>query len=587
MPEAFAARTLRELTRVVFSHLVGMLVIIGLLTGGTYYACFRADPRYESSVTILVKQPKHVTTKIQEVSPDRSLQVFIKTQRELVLSDRVLSRTMALLGNAALCREWQQTHDALLEATPKQRDEARDRLNELLVRVDASADVIVSTRQRDLHKFRKKVDVETPGGEAVGMSEVFTITVQQKDGPGFNPGEQAQRVADLLAGCYIDRYWQVQAEGFRNTADLVQARLEDLKKDSLVPAQNAFDNFLTEKLGKAEPGATPTTQAVDVLNPADVVILEQLLKSGTEAGAQIVRRRFEEEKIRLGAEFASAESLQRQIVEQLDDDRLKKVLTAKHVDALEARALALLKPLPDKEKDSKRQDELKQIADELYAMTEEPRIIVPQQVLTNNDIINKMKRKLADLVIDRNRMRGQFAPTYRELVDLYVVIARAKIEIIEQLRAEKRALDVQMGTIQAQLADVAQQITRVTTKLDAIAKLLPEYDRLQSDLKTSRVNYATMETELLQAQADEQRARKDVTIQVIDRASTPDPDRPAIPKTPIYTGVALGVSFLLALAYAFLADHFNHTLRSIHEVERYLGTTVLGSVTKAGRRIVQ
>ncbi len=587
MPEAFTTRTLRELTRVVFSNLVGMILIVVLLTGGTYVACKKADPIYESSVTILVKQPKRASSKVEEVSPDRSLEVFLKTQRELILSDRVLSRTLALLGDSSLQQQWRTVRDALQASEPKQRDQETERLEQVIARIDTAADEIVSKRQQDLHRFRDNVQMETPGGQEVAMSEVFSIVVRQKDTAGFKPGQRAQMAADILTACYIDRYQQVQAEGFRDAAGFVQTRLDDLKEKTLNPSQAALGKFLTEKLGGGVPAeTTPTTQAVRVLNPADIVILEQLLKSGTEAGAQVVRRRFEEEKIRLRTELAHLQSLQQQLDKELDDERISKALTKKRIEQLEQRAMDLCKPSPEGKKDATRQEELKSIAQELYETTDQPRIIVPQEVLTNNDIVNKMKKKLADLIIDRNKMRGQFAPTYRELIDLYIEIARAKLEIIEELRAERRALAVQVETTKAQLDQVAEQITRLTVKLDALARLLPEYDQLQAQLRTTRINYATMETELLQAQADEERARKEITIQVVDPASIPDPDRPAVPWTPVYTLVGLVVSLLLAFAYAFLADHFDHTLRSIHEVERYLGTQVLGSVSKTGRRIV-
>ncbi|MBN1344939.1 MAG: hypothetical protein JXQ73_19760 [Phycisphaerae bacterium] len=585
MPEAIAAKTLRELTRVVFSHLAGMLLIVLLLTGGTYFACKKADPIYESSVTILLKQPKQMGSTIQEVSPDRSLPVFLKTQQELILSDCVLGRTMALLANGKLRERWEQAHAAVLAVKPSERDKALEQLGSELRSVDTAAGDIMRWNPHDIRKFRKCVKVETPGGESVGMSEVFTITVRQQDGPGFAPGEQAKSAADILANSYLDRYWQVQAESFRNASDLARARLIELKEKTLDATEDSVSTFLAQKLGAAG-DRTPTTQPEGVLYPADIVILEQLLKSGTEAGAQIVRRRFEEEKIRLGTELASAGALQQQLDQQLENDIIKKVMTRDHVQDLESRALALYQTAPERKEDAERQKALKQIADELFEMTEEPRIVVPQQVLTNNDIVNKMKKKLADLIIDRNRMRGQFSPTYRQLIDLYVEIARAKLEIIEELRAERKAIDVQVQTLTAQLDQVAREIGMLTRKLDALAKLLPEYDRIQNQLKTARATYARMETDFLRIQTDEERARKEITIHIIDKAGTPDPERPAIPNTPVYTVVAVAVSLLLALAYAFLADHFDHSLRSIQEVERYLGTSVLGSVSKAGRKIV-
>jgi len=561
---------------------LGMIFIVVLLTGGTYVACRKAKPIYESSVTILVKQPKRQTATVQEVSADRSLEVFLKTQRELILSDRVISRTMVLLESPPLRETWRQARQVASAASPEARAEALAGLASVIKQIDERADAIVNERQEDLRRFRKSVDIRTPGGEVVGMSEVFTVRVRLADLPGFKPGQRARTAVDLLSSCYLDRYWEVQSESVRDASAFVRQRLNDLKTGTLDPANKALNDFLNTKLGSA----APTTQPDTALIPADVVILEQLLKSGTEAGAQIIRTRFEQEKIRLGTELAHAQALQQQLAEQITDEKIAKLITKSRVDALEARVMVLGEPSKDGKEKPGRQEELAQITAELATMTDEPRIIVPEEVLRNNDIVNKMKKKLADLIIDRNKMQGQFAPTYRQLVDLYIEIARAKLEIVEELKAEKKALDVKIKTLTAQQDEVTRELVRLTRKLDAISVLLPEYERLKSDLQMARTSYARLEAELLQAQADEQQARKATTIQVVDTAGTPDPERPVIPWTPVYTVIALGVSILLALAYAFLADHFDHTLRNIQEVERYLGTTVVGSVSKAGRRIV-
>jgi uncharacterized protein involved in exopolysaccharide biosynthesis len=584
MPEALTTRTLRELTRVIFSHLLGMIIIVAVLTGGTYIACMKANPIYESSVTILVKQPKRQASTVQEVAADRSLEVFLKTQRELVLSDRVLSRALALLGDARLRDEWLRVRQAVEDAPPEQRGEAQTGVTSLIKRIDQKADAIANSQQQELRRFRKSAEIRTPGGELVGMSEVFTIRVRLADTAGFKPGQRAQTAANLIATCYLDRYWEVQNEIVRDETGLVRQLLVELKAKTLGPAQKAMETFISTKLNSGTPPAT--TQAETGLNPGDVIILEQLIKSESEVGAQRIRTRFEEEKINLGAELAHAVSLQQQVAEQITEEKVSKLISKQRVDELEARVMSLGESAPDAKENAKRQEELARITAELAAMTDEPRVIVPEEVLKNNDIVNKMKKKLADLIINRNRLQGQFSPTYRQLIDLYVEIARAKLEIVEEMKAEKKALDVKIHTLRARQDEVARQIARVTQKVDSVSILLPTYEQLKNDLTSAGNNYAKVETELLGAQTDEQRANKAVTIQIIDGASTPDPERPAVPWTPVYTAIAAAVSLLLALAYAFAADHFDHTLRGIQDVERYLGTIVVGSVSKAGRRIV-
>jgi len=72
----------------------------------------------------------------------------------------------------------------------------------------------------------------------------------------------------------------------------------------------------------------------------------------------------------------------------------------------------------------------------------------------------------------------------------------------------------------------------------------------------------------------------------VDDAELPDALRPTFPITWAYTLIAAAAGLLLALAYAFLGDYFDHTIRTIYEAERYLGLPVAGSVRKAGGRLV-
>ena len=46
------------------------------------------------------------------------------------------------------------------------------------------------------------------------------------------------------------------------------------------------------------------------------------------------------------------------------------------------------------------------------------------------------------------------------------------------------------------------------------------------------------------------------------------------------------VGVLLAGAYACLADHFDHSLRSIEQAERYLGVPVVGSIGQQRRGLL-
>jgi capsular polysaccharide biosynthesis protein len=67
----------------------------------------------------------------------------------------------------------------------------------------------------------------------------------------------------------------------------------------------------------------------------------------------------------------------------------------------------------------------------------------------------------------------------------------------------------------------------------------------------------------------------------------PHPDDPRRPVPWLNMLIAAVSGLILALVYAFVADHYDHTIKSIDDAERYLGVPVLGSVPKLGRHIIR
>jgi capsular polysaccharide biosynthesis protein len=64
-------------------------------------------------------------------------------------------------------------------------------------------------------------------------------------------------------------------------------------------------------------------------------------------------------------------------------------------------------------------------------------------------------------------------------------------------------------------------------------------------------------------------------------------DKPVKPIMLLNMILAVVGGFILSLIYAFSADHFDHSLKSIDGAERYLGVPVLASVPKLGRRMIR
>jgi len=562
MAEPIGTRTLRELTRIIFTRLGVVVIIVALITVGALAVCLSAEKHYRSSVTFLVKEPKPRNPTAQQVSPDRSLQVFIKTQHELITSETVLARTFAMLvenneqGVKEEAKAWRNARQAWLsDSSEKNWGAFLASLRALDARIeeikDGTKDKERAERFRNgLRRFAGRIDVETPGGTDVALSEVFILEVTQP-GPPIN----AQHAADCLAKCYMDRYREVQAHSSRQAVEFMRGRLASLKKERLQKAEQAIRDFVDE-----------------LESPADLVILEQLTRSGSEAGRQITVRRFNEEIISIEGSLAEARQQKQQLLEQLP-----KGLWKPGTERDENGELIV----PDLARVSE-----EQLPDESPILTGIVTII-PEATLRNNVIVSQLKSKEVSLIIELNRLKVEYNDDYRGVRDKLTEIARTRRQILMELIGESGSQDIKIATLTARKNELQRKRDQELIRLNDITEQLVRYQDLQQEMLLARTEYNKIAGDLASALTFQGQEADAITINIVDEAKLPDVARPAYPRTGLYTLVAVVVGMLLAVAYAFLADHFNHTLVSIEDTEHYLGIPVVGSIEKCSTGLLR
>ena len=565
MNESLPTRTLRELSRIFFARFPAVLAIVVIITGATLAACLVAPRAYRSSVTFLVREPGARNPSAQQVSSDRSLQVFVKTQYELITSETVLARSLVLGRDAAggIRAPWaaaRRTLDAVectaTRPSELERAQAHAAWRAAMVALDQEverqlADPAQGPALRDeVRKLARRLKVQTAGySDEIALSETFTVQVTQPGEP-----EDARRAADLLSASYIDRYREVQAGSGSRSVDFLQNRVDGFRKDQLGRAETNLREFVEKVLE----------------SPADVGILEQLSRSGTEAGRQIVVRRFQEELITLDGELAESAQLKQQLLEQLPDrlweGREPGAINARSVPAVESLAEATL---PDSD-----------------PVLTSAVIIIPEATLKNNVVVSQLKAKEVDLIIEVNRLKVEYLDDSRTVRDKLAEIARTRRQILRELIGEVAALDIKSSVLAARQKEIRQKMEVELARLNRITGQLVRYQELQNEVNVAREEYRRMSADLASAERFAGQEADAITLTVIDPARMPDPDRPAYPNTPLYTALAAIVGVLLAGAYACLADHFDHSLRSTEQAERYLGVPVVGSIGQQRRGLL-
>lgn len=532
MNENYQGRSLREITRILFQHWVLMLVVVATATVGTWGYCkFVAKKTYRSELSLIFKRPSD-RNPLTTDQGERQLEVFVKAQQQIVMSDLVLARAMVISEDDALRKEWYAMRDqrdreqtGSAPATGVEHD-VDAFLNE--GPVAAGVEQVLTRRQRDFKDFRDSIELETPGGEQVAMTETFKLIVDQ---PG-KQGGMARIAADLVADMYINRFRELQ-EALNAPAVEVMKNVIDDYREHLAHAKDGYEAFVSA-------------------HPGDIGVLEQLLKSGSEHGVQRWLSKIRENDADLRMQWAQDKAIHEVMMEVLP----KEAFEVGGVDAMP------------------------------FAVVRQTIASVPVEFIEANLAIVEVTKQIATLESRKANLETQFQSTSRELQYLAEEIDVDSRNLLKAIASQAHSLGSKVAALQHQLDENQKLIKTTSQEQEAIHRKLAEYARLKSAFDTAQDHLVSLERDEQEAQANRYRAQHAVTISKLSDASTPDPSRPVSPKTGLFTLAALLASSLLAVALAFFLDHFDHTLHSSVDAERYLGVPVLGSVKKHGRFLV-
>lgn len=531
MSETDGTRSARELLRILFQHSGKIITVFILLTGTTFVFCqFWAVPTYRSQVGLIFKRPAN-DNPLATDSPEHALEVFVKAQQQIVMSDLVLARAKVISEDSGLRRTWHSFRTNLTDAESQGGDvqSAHSAIDGFLSEgpVADRVKVLLSENQKDLAEFRDSVELETPGGERVAVTESFTIAV---DRPGpktrIDSHLDALHAADMLVAMYIVRHRQLQ-QALRGPGTRVMNNVVASFQTEVDAQRKAYDDFVRQ-------------------NPSDIGLLEQLVKSGSEHGVQIALTHLRESDARLHLDLARA----RAIRDVITADLPPKAIEAGGVDAMSD--------------------------DEVAAAVAN----ISAELLNDNVFILRTKEKVADLEADLARVRTQFTDESRNVRYLERDVRSLRNQLLGAIVAHAQGLGVTIRALQEQRARNSELKDQYAKEQTQITQKLGHYVRLKNDLKVAEGQLGDLKGQRLRAEASSLRASEAVTIHKLGEASIPDPSRPKSPKTLLFTLIAGVISLLIGVSAAFIADHFDHSLRSSDEAERYLGLPVLGSIKR-------
>ncbi len=541
MNESYGTRSLREIMRILFEHWVLLVLIVVIGGVGTYLVCEYFVPRYyRSEISLIFKRPMNKNPITTDQAGERTLEVFVKAQQQIVMSDLVLARALVISENSALRDAWYGLRSRWEEAK-KEGDGHAARVQDEIIRwlqssVGDKVNALFTQRQQELKRFRDSIKLQTPGGEQVAMTETFSLRVDRmapRDSTDPKPHMLAHYAADILADMYIVRYLQLQ-------------------QDLNAPAERVMEDVVDSFVANDVETASRRYQDFIVANADKIGVLEQLLKSGTEHGVQVILTKIRENDANLHLELSRDRAV---------FDTLSRVL-------------------PEGAQES---DGVSQLTDEEVAGAIS---VVAMDFFRENLLFLELSKSLAALENRKSRMEAQYTDDSREVQYIREEVARNRRRLLEAVVGYVVGLRASIEAREYQRTMYEELVRKTSAEQNEIHSKLAEYARLKNDFEVAQKHLEKLQEDRINAKSAKLISREAVTVSKLDAASVPDLERPIIPLTNIYTAVAIAVSLLLGIAFAFLADHFDHTLRSSIEAERYLGVPVLGSVRRRGRRLI-
>ncbi len=200
---------------------------------------------------------------------------------------------------------------------------------------------------------------------------------------------------------------------------------------------------------------------------------------------------------------------------------------------------------------------------------------VPQKMIRENPILATIKENIIKLEGQLATLRSQYTDAYPKNVMIIKEIERNKQLFNKEIKADIDGRSVDMVALEARL----KTLKEVVDQYAGLAQKQLDYSKLYRGYDVLEEGYQNLLRDIQQARiAQAMDTYKLANIEIIDRAQVPK--NPVSPNILYNTLIGAVIGIFLGLGLAFVFDYFDHTLKSVEDVERYLNMPVLGSVPR-------
>jgi uncharacterized protein involved in exopolysaccharide biosynthesis len=521
---ARSERTLRELIRVIAGRFLGMLLVFLLVVAAAGVATWHAPKWYRSELQLLAK-PSQIENPL-----DASSAGAMRDQVVLYISTlRALASSNHVLGSTLMRLEGKHT-------PPPDMPSKTEELLDWGVKVDAwdvlVRDYVVKNAEK-VDELRERLSIVTPGGPDATFTQTLRVQViwpeERKKAKklGKDPQEYATQRALEILNCLTDAYRLRDDELEWKRATAAATFLKDkslaVAKLDLDAANKAYTKFITEKAGS---------------DLGDMQRLTGATGGGYGEGIASLATSYAGEMTTIAETIAGLASLKKSLQAQLD----------------------------------KKDDDA---------------IAVSDSIMAGNPSVRALEAEILRLKLNLNGLIPRYTEDHKEVVMARAELAAARKEFRNELSKQLMRIQQKLDSDTARRDTIKGNFDTDRARLKDLGVLAAEWHGLQDARKDAQRRYISEKDGVMSALTAAELSSVSVTVTRLSDPSKADPDKPLKPVMLVNMILAVIGGLILALIYAFSADHFDHSLKSIDDAERYLGVPVLASIPKLGRRMIR
>ena len=564
MAERYTSRTLREIVRIIASRFLGMVIILALFIAGAIFINYVSPRKYRTEIKVSVRLPgegRIDTGKDNEVRA--RLSQLIQKQIQIIQANDTVATALYLMKNPP--KKVDGKKNPWLTDIQTNWDSTGAKLVNLKLEEKQKAAIKKYIRDNvaEIAKIKKLVSVVTPGGSDALFTGTFTIQVNWQEKRKFMEASTDKTREVAAANCY--KFANLLYKAYLYQKERFQYQL------AITDQEFSKEQGLDKIDAELEDNTEQRAELVKLIGP-DMNTVKGIAtgQGGTDSGLQQDRGKIADDLRIQENKIIKNDAREKSIFNQL---KKEKDLIAKLNPEFNVKA--------------KLGGDASNVKEDLQNLGEKViKINFESESINQNPRLNQLQVAISQEIVKLNRLTGSYTDEFpkvkeakRTIYNNYCSLIKLLIDQYEEIKQKQQTLNNQKNKY---LKDLQATDARLK-ELNGYAESLKALEEKRESI-IKRKNEAIISRD--KAVADVAYA-KISTQNILQSPSMPDPEKPRRPITFLNLILGIFAGMVFALAYAFLSDYFDHTIKSVDDAERYLGTPVLTSVPKLGKNIIR